>query len=72
VGLSRRTRKISLKVAANEADVDRVSFGAAHRQVRYTIDLMSPAELQLLRRAVVVHDEEDEVVVDFVLAELPG
>jgi hypothetical protein len=49
-----------------------VSYAAAHRPVRYTIDLLSPAELQLLRRAVVVRQDEDEVVIAFELTELPA
>jgi hypothetical protein len=42
--------------------------------VRYTVDLLSPAELQLLRRAVVVRGETGEpqtVIVDWEVVELP-
>ena len=48
-----------------------MSYAAAHRQVRYTIDLLSPAELKLLRHAAIVRDDEDLPVVAFELAELP-
>lgn len=46
-----------------------------NRRVRYTVDLLSPAELQLLRRAEVRHEDDDEPdtpIVVFELVELPG
>ena len=48
-----------------------MSYAAAHRQVRYSIDLLSPAELRLLRHAAIVRDGDDEPVVAFELTELP-
>ena len=48
-----------------------MSYAAAHRQVRYTIDLLSPAELRLLRHAAVVRDDDEQPIVAFELAELP-
>jgi hypothetical protein len=66
--------KKSLKVSRKRADAPSGSFAPAQRRVQYTVDLLSPAELQLLRRAVVVHEGAEEVetpIVAFELVELP-
>jgi hypothetical protein len=43
--------------------------------MKYSVDLLSPAELTLLRRAVIVHEDDAEpevAVVGWELTELPG
>ncbi|MCU1376012.1 MAG: hypothetical protein JWO68_3298 [Actinomycetia bacterium] len=52
-----------------------MSHGSSHRTTRYSIDLLSPVDIGLLRHAEVMHDEagEDETVVaDWVFGELPS
>ena len=63
--------KKSLKVLLGGVDACRVSYAAAHRQVRYTIDLLSPAELRLLRHAAILREPDEAPVRDFELVELP-
>ncbi len=52
-----------------------MSFAPALRPVRYTTDLLSPAELRLLRRAVIVRegdDGEELAIAGWEAVELPG
>ena len=47
-------------------------LSSARKAVRYSIDLLSPADLALLRHAVVLDDPDHEVaVVDWQCDELP-
>ena len=45
---------------------------AEQRSVRYSIDLLSPVDIQLLRRAVVISDPDTEsAIVEWEFCELP-
>jgi hypothetical protein len=51
-----------------------VSHAPSQRSVRYSIDLLSPVDIGLLRHAEVVHEapgEHEAVIAEWVFAELP-